>query len=82
MTPSTRRQNLERGDDVQERRPGHGVRVVEGHAVGHPGAAVVADHGEALVPEGAHERDGVGGHRALGVGQVAPRRPRGLSLSP
>ena len=37
-----------RGRDVEHGQTLDGVRVVQRHAVGHPAAAVVADHGEAL----------------------------------
>ncbi len=37
----------------------------------HPSAPVVPDDGESFVAEGAHHRDGIGGHGAFGVGFVA-----------
>ncbi len=40
--------------------------MVHGSAKGDQRAAVMADHGELLVAEVAHERDHVGGHRPLG----------------
>lgn len=56
-----RRQDVERGE------MGDRLRVVEGRADRHEGAPVVTGQREPVVPERAGERDGVGGHGALGV---------------
>ena len=58
--------------------------MVERGPQGHVRAAVVADHGEAPVPEGAHEGQAVGGHGPLGVGLVAGggRRLGRLAVAP
>ena len=62
--------HVERRRDVEHRRLGDPLGVVEGHAVGDPRAPVVADHGEALEAEGGHDLDLVLGHGALGIGRV------------
>ena len=54
-------------DDVEDGEPSHGLRVVQGHPVSDSGAAVVADDGEAVVPESCHQLDEFGGHLAFGV---------------
>ena len=58
------------GDDVQHRDLGDRLRVVEGHPVADPGSPVVADDGELVEAELAHDLDLVCRHRALGVGLV------------
>ena len=48
-----------------------GLRVVEGHAVGDTGAAIVADNGEAVKAQGRHQLDLILRHRPLAVVDVA-----------
>ena len=65
------RPHVGRGHDVQHRQARDPLRVVQRHAVGDAPPAVVAGHGEALVPEAGHRGDEVLGHRPLGVRRVA-----------
>ncbi len=58
------------GDDVEHGRALHGGRVVQGHPVHDPAAAIVPGHREAREAEGRHRGDDVRRHGALGVGGV------------
>ena len=58
--------------DVQDGQALHAVRVVERQAVRHPGAAVVADHLEPVVPQVCHQFRHVARHAGLGVGGMVP----------
>ena len=58
------------GHAVEHGERGHRVRVVEREAQRDVAAPVVPDHGEALVPEAAHEGEHVRRHRALRVRSV------------
>ena len=75
---------MRRREDVEQRRAGDGVRLVEAQAVRHPGASVVPDHRVPPVPEFGHEGVLVGGHGAEGVARVVlpGRRPRGVAVAP
>jgi hypothetical protein len=44
------------------------LRMVQGGADGHVGAAVVTGYGEALIAQRPHQRDAVACHRPFGVG--------------
>ena len=62
--------HVERRHDVDHGEALDALRMVEREPVRDAAAAVVADDGEALVAERAHQRDQVGGHRALAVLRV------------
>jgi hypothetical protein len=70
-------------DDVEHRELRDRLRVVKGHPMGNPGAAVMADHGEAVVAELAHHENLVPCHRPLGVRVVgrAARRLAAVAIS-
>ncbi len=55
----------QRRDDVEHGRALHPLGIVEGHAMGHPPAAVVSGDGEARKAQMLHQLDLIGRHRAL-----------------
>jgi hypothetical protein len=57
-------------DDVENGQPRYRIRVVERHAQGDPGAAIVSRDREALEPQCAHHLKLVLGHRALRIRSV------------
>jgi hypothetical protein len=71
------------GHDVQHRELGDQVGVVKRQSVAHPGAAVVANHGELVEAELAHDQRLVPRHRALGVGLMgrAARRLAAVAIA-
>ena len=71
-------------DDVEHRQPLDHRRNVERHAVGDPGAAIMARHGEAVVAQGGHHRHHVARHGALRIGPVVAvvLRHAGAAVAP
>mmetsp|Transcript_6402 Transcript_6402/g.26190 ORF Transcript_6402/g.26190 Transcript_6402/m.26190 type:complete len:216 (-) Transcript_6402:239-886(-) len=73
----------QRRRDVEQHQPRDRLGVVQRQPVGHPRTAVVRQHREALVAEGAHQGHGVPRHLALGIGgaAVAGGRPVAVAIA-
>jgi hypothetical protein len=76
-------ERVTRGHDVEHRKFRYRLRVVQGHPMADPGAAVMANHGEAVIAELAHHENLVPGHRPLGVPVVgrAARRLAAVAIA-
>ena len=67
--------------DLDDAKPVDPLRVIQRHAVGHPGAPVVPQHMRPFEPHEIHQADDVARHLSLGIGVMVGVVGRGIAVA-